>query len=450
MKTSVVFLIILFTTTIGFSQSSEFKNWTVKQIGNTKVYTPPSLKSSEVYNITLFETKQINISHQDWLKQFATKDEKSLGAITYRGKISGKAEMLGTARKFKYSVGKKFDYVSNRYKQVHKSQFALYMSHKIDNNRVGIMRINYDKQETFKRYQYGLRKVGEIMRSQGNDDYMEQNLNEFKKEKEGLAEIERKKASEIKRKKEQKKKIEEEKQQKRLAIKKAIRTTPNKGLKPSQVEAVTYYMDYEPSVYGVDTFYENYLLLKDGWAYDSPTVPPSDFNVAASKKLEPQRWSKWKKNGKILQKYSKGTKITPAKPNQTVDVSLSFTRSWTLYGSAGGSSTKYLILKKDGRFESSFSSYNIGGDGEGGSVVAYSSKDKKGTRSGAGSKIGSTKTKTKEGGSDMTGTYILNGYTLELRHDSNKISRLLFGFTFGDSKWIYIDGTNYKNKKFKK
>ncbi|MCF6288312.1 MAG: hypothetical protein L3J53_03625 [Proteobacteria bacterium] len=449
MKISVL-LLTIFSTTIGFSQSANFKNWKIKQVGSTTVYTPSNLESGGIYNITLFKVQKIDTSHQNWLKQFATKDEKNLGKITYRGEVSGKAEMLGLAKKFQYSIGKKFDYISNRHKPVYKDQFALYMSHKIGNSTVGVMRINYDRQATFKKYQYGLREVGKIMRSQGNDSYIEQNLAKYKIEQQRLAEIERKKADERTRKKEPGKRAETEKELKKLAIKKAIRTAPNKGLKPSQVEAVTYHMDYEPSVYGVDVYYENYLLLKDGWAYDSPTIPPSDFNVATSKKLEPQRWSQWKKNGKILEKYSKGSRIKPAIPNQTLDARLSFTRSWALFGSSGGSSTKHLALMKNGRFESSYFSYAGGHDGEGGTVSVYSSQDKKGTTSGSGSTRGSTKTQTKEGVLDKTGTYTLNGYILELHHDSGKISRLLFGFTHGNERWIYIDGTNYKNENYKK
>ena len=446
-----LFFILLFSTILlSIAQNQNFDNWNIKQTDNTTIYTPPNLQAERVYNIALFKNENINNSHKNWLEQFATKDEKNLGKITYRGKASGKAEMLGVSRKFKIAIGKKFDYIANRNKPVYKNQFAMYISHKIDNNKVGIMRVIYDKPETFKKYQYGLREVGKIMRSQGNDNYLKQNMDNYKKEKERLATIERKELEEVRRKKEQEEKAKKEKEQKKSAIQKAIRTAPNKGLKPSQVEAVTYYMDYEPSVYGVDVYYENYLLLKDGWAYNSPTIPPADFNVVASKKLEPKRWSKWKKNGKMLEKYKKGSRIKPAKPSQTLDAGLSFTKSWTLYGSAGGSSTKYLTLKKNGRFESSFFSYKGGADGEGGIVSVHSSKDKKGTRSGSGSTRGSTKTETKEGALDMTGTYTLNGYTLELHHDSGKTSRLLFGFTHGNERWIYIDGINYKNENYKK
>jgi len=43
----------------------------------------------------------------------------------------------------------------------------------------------------------------------------------------------------------------------------------------------------------------------------------------------------------------------------------------------------------------------------------------------------------------------LHGYTIELRHDSGKISQLLFGFTWGNEKYNYVNGTNYKNASYK-
>lgn len=244
-------------------------------------------------------------------------------------------------------------------------------------------------------------------------------------------------------------KIAGKKRHKKIAKIKALWTEPNKGLKPTQIEAITYYMNYRTSVYGVDVYYKEYLLLKDGWAYKSPTIPPSSFNAEASRTLEPDRWIRWRKSGgqyqlNISDEWNNldGDAIKPAKNNQTVDAHLSFKKSWTLAGVAGGHSSKFMKLMKNGRFETSRYSLNLG---QATDLVKYRSTDKEGSTtvgSGGGYK---TISRSGDGASDSTGTYALNGYTIELRHDSGRVSQLLFGFTWGDEKYIYVDGTNYKN-----
>ncbi len=44
-----------------------------------------------------------------------------------------------------------------------------------------------------------------------------------------------------------------------------------------------------------------YVLFKNGVVFDGiPRVPPSEFDVAKSKTLEPKRWGTWSLEGKIL------------------------------------------------------------------------------------------------------------------------------------------------------
>jgi len=461
MKYFVFFLSFALSYTALFSQTNNFNNWEVKQVGNTKIYTPPNLEKREHYNITLFNAESIGqVTQKDWFLNFVNKNEKNLGTITWRSRITqGELGILTKVIKFKNVVGKKFDYVANSNKSVYETQFANYLSIQLDAQKVGVMRVNYSNMTVFKRYSYAFKNVTAMMRKQGNDSYIAKKVIANNKEKARSAEIDEKKDTQKKRIVNENKRKETEKERKELEIQRKIRTVPNKGLKSSQVEAITYHMDYYNTAYGPERYYENYLLLKDGWAYDTPTVPPTSFNVVASKKAEPKKWRKWRRNGKSYQIQNRkggwdnvdGVKIKSAKPNQTLDANLSFTSSWGAFGVAGGSSTKRIKLMKNGLFESSFSSLNMGGDGQGGSVVAHKTEDKDGERGGASGTSGyGTKSKTNKLGSDKTGTYKLNGYTLELHHDNGKISQLLFGFTYGTDKWIFIDGTNYRNNNYKK
>lgn len=53
-QTFIIGLLFLILTTVAFSQVSNFKHWSVKQVENTKVYVPRNLESEKHYSITLF------------------------------------------------------------------------------------------------------------------------------------------------------------------------------------------------------------------------------------------------------------------------------------------------------------------------------------------------------------------------------------------------------------
>lgn len=72
------------------------------------------------------------------------------------------------------------------------------------------------------------------------------------------------------------------------------RTKPDQGLKLSQIEAVRH--DYSTRTEGINTIgvETTYLLLKDGSVYLNLRWTPHDLDIAASRKGEPQQWTKWK------------------------------------------------------------------------------------------------------------------------------------------------------------
>ncbi|NJK43580.1 MAG: hypothetical protein HC933_04300 [Pleurocapsa sp. SU_196_0] len=75
-------------------------------------------------------------------------------------------------------------------------------------------------------------------------------------------------------------------------------TAPGQGLKPAQIDGV--YLKLETGFDGwgnMETGYNTYLFLKDGWVYNDPDEPPSDLDVVASKSLESNRWGRWERRG---------------------------------------------------------------------------------------------------------------------------------------------------------
>jgi len=444
-------LILLSITISSYPQAASIQNWQIRQTNNIKTFTPPNLPRGKKYNITLYGARSLNNTTQtSLLKQFIIRNEKSFGKLIYKGKFTQYGRgIVGVARKYQ-SHG-------SRYNKTHRSYFALYMSLKIGNNKIRIFRAVYSDLKIYSRYKYAIKEVSNLMIAQGNRTYLKKPLAAHNKKKQRAASTQPKIINSKNRSAFEKRRKRTAKQEKEAAIQRALWTAPHKGLKSSDVEAILYYMNYTVGVFGPNVYYKNYLLLKDGWSYSSPRIPPTSFNVVVSRKLEPGKWKKWRKKGSSYQIRSKqgwhkldGSRISPAKINQTLNVNLYSRTSWNLGGVAGGSSAKYLILKKNGRFETSSNSFNVGGYTSGNMVTSYSSKDKKGTLKIASGGLLSTKTKTTSGRRDRTGRYKLNGYTLELRHDSGRVSQLLFGFTYGNNKYLFVDGTNYTNKMYKK
>ncbi|MCF6288313.1 MAG: hypothetical protein L3J53_03630 [Proteobacteria bacterium] len=441
-KISTLFIILI--PVLAFSQGNNFTNWKIEQKSNTTVYTPNNLKKGERYSITLFSANNIGGTHKNWMNNFISADEKKLGEITYKNKIAQeKVDILVTARKFKNVIGKKFDYVANRNKPIFESQFALYISQKIDNDKAGIMRANYSNMDIFKRYQYGLKEVAKIMAEQGNNTYLNQKLTTHKKQQQRLAKVKQKK-------------IDAEKAR-QIAIERAEalrRTKPDQGLKLAQIETVLIDNQIDVLMGGFDT--RMHLLLKDGWAYKmgagGAEIPPADFNATYSKQYEPNRWSQWRKNAKG--KYEKknqqgewqiieGDKTIPGTKNETVSGN---------YGKhAGssnfGSSSYYIKLFKDGRFERSsnilVSTNSIDGNYN---IITSSGSNKDGTRtvsSGSSPRavLGSNR-KTNDGAKN-TGTYKIDGYTIEMHYDNGVVRRELFCFDDPDKSAIIVDDKYY-------
>ena len=231
-------------------------------------------------------------------------------------------------------------------------------------------------------------------------------------------------------------------------------TAPGQGVQAKDIEAVLFHGEAE--YFGTDiTFVETqYLLLKDGWAYDNMQVPPADLDVAASRQHEPEHWRRWRKQGDNYQ-YEKdgqwqdyaGTPVRPGKAGETLDGTYTYsTSSGTLY-TGSHVSFSYLTFGKDGsfsrsRYSSSASSNYIDSstfaNSEGVVSGVYDGFQDSGTVT-----VGSTGTGGK--GEERPGHYKIDGYTIELTGPDGKTERKLF-FFWADDKNISVGGTTYSRE----
>lgn len=264
------------------------------------------------------------------------------------------------------------------------------------------------------------------------------------------------------------KKQRKEDKEKRESIAKARWSAPNQGVKSSDIEAITYHFDTYLSAYGnLKPDITVYLLLKDGTAYIDLDLPPSDFNIGVSRKLEPERWTQWQhqddryifrnKKGK---KVDMGIKVRPL-GRQYLSANLSRLSVWGNIFMGSGQSREYITLMSDGRFEKSSSSLATSGTNSLASVSVATSSDKHGERSVSsgssdnalnpgpnigGSAVLTSKKKTNRKGLDKVGRYFVEGYTINFQSDSGRVSRELFFYPYNDEDRIYIGGATFNSK----
>lgn len=170
-----------------------------------------------------------------------------------------------------------------------------------------------------------------------------------------------------------------------------------------------------------------WLLLKNGWALKNPKDLLSNLHNRDSVDDDIENWSKWKED----EKFEGITIYAPSPSNARYDLSI---KLYSVGGSPVSSSvsTKTFTLMPNGRFETSV--FRLAEISTGGTSTRISkSKDKEGGRS---TTIGTSKTgigevshiekKEENGKGNMSGTYRIDGHTIELKFDNGLEKAFLF------------------------
>jgi hypothetical protein len=242
-------------------------------------------------------------------------------------------------------------------------------------------------------------------------------------------------------------------------------TPPGKGLSSGDIEAIVHVWDQRYSVTGLQVTDQLYLLLDDGTVRRGVPVAPEDLDVEASKKNEPQAWGRWRKPW-LGGDYQLAWPSAPDtfEPMKRASIAKPAGSNERLNGRWGGMSSaqigttlawsKYSVqFKSDGRFETSRHGA-VGGGGTGpGSVqgrVVYDDKGSvftiTGTDSSERALVGGGSSSQRPDTGDRTGTYRLNGYTIELRYDSGRVERWPF-VSVGPKGDIWFAGSKLSQQK---
>jgi|GEM_PF-3968267 len=246
----------------------------------------------------------------------------------------------------------------------------------------------------------------------------------------------------------------------------AIRAQPGQGVQAAQVEALVYQSEIDRRWSGIYQLRESVvLLLADGWAYLDLGLPPENFNVDASRQLEPGKWTRWRQKEEAYLlldtelgewRSLQGDLVSSVRDDLTLNfrVSRSDVSGFPLMGTVTTREAGFVFFE-DGRFEayssslstieglSSFQSFASFRDSEGSSSTVTGSFD---ATSGELPGIAvSGRSELPDEGADWRGSYRIQGNTIELCYDSGRISRELF-FVDGDGDLFIGDRIYWRDE----
>jgi hypothetical protein len=216
--------------------------------------------------------------------------------------------------------------------------------------------------------------------------------------------------------------LERQKEARAEAERDKFRTKPNAGLNRSQIEGIVHDYNTTTETYGTRDDESAYLLLKDGSMYSNLQYTPHDLNVPASKKGEPKYWTKWRRSSGKLQyldgnawKPLEGFLVLPGGKNEQIKGVFEYMSSYTI-GTLNQGTTSISRV-----------AYSFSGN----KFIRYAGN----TLSGSTVSVFSYATSS----NDQKGTYIFDGYTLELRFENGKVDRT-FGYYWDKKKDSLVIG----------
>lgn len=239
----------------------------------------------------------------------------------------------------------------------------------------------------------------------------------------------------------------------RAAADRAIRTTPGKGVAEKDI-AFMLWTRYQPS--GESMVEQLHLLLKDGTGYSDLDIPPDELDMAAAKRMKPDRVVQWRRDGdrwQIRDKDDKdwrtvvGSPAMPAPAGSRIEGT--FTHSWySILG--GGSSQNRFHFQPDGSFEQTGKAvFGTGGMAAAAGVTGmattgYSRGGSTGTSSvsavGAG---GGGASQRRNNGADFVGRYQLDRWAMVVQRDNGAVERVLFAFNGESKRAVFIKDQGY-------
>jgi hypothetical protein len=242
-------------------------------------------------------------------------------------------------------------------------------------------------------------------------------------------------------------------------VERALHVAPGRGVKARDLDAVLFTWAQVYRVTGLQYEETIYLLLKDGSAYEGLALPPDEFDAEASRRLQPQRWTRWRRSGTQYQVQGgshgqdwhtlQGWPAVPGGHDERL--TRTFTHDWyaSYGGMGGGAGHDSFTFSADGRFEEHGSSSFGTGVVQGLSGIAagathtHDRTGSSGTSVVSAPGVGGGSTQQHADGGAYTGRYRIDGWTIELQRDDGRVERRLFLYSNGKRDAVNIGGTGY-------
>ncbi len=431
-----ILIIFLLCPLLAFAQH----DWKAEKKDNAVIYIPTDLQANKKFQFKFYKVNFNGLDKKTWLIQHAKKQESSLGKTIKNWKInSEKHGEWSTINQYISHSGKKFiiGYSTGTFSGG--TPYILQMICSLDAELLMNYGLKIDELKPDAEKKLMLMQT-HISRSKNTK------IKTHNTDPKGLVSpAEFKKMTNKKR---------------RQYVRKHIRTPPNKGLEPSKIKTVLTKLKI---INGKLKSY-TYILLKDGTVYGSCRIPIRDLNVKASRKLEGaayanyHKWSRWKKQGGKYYFQNKKTnkwmlrkglqKALPGKKGERLNNTF-----WTYSANEFSSHRGYYKFMLNGRFEI-YNSSIFGSDmrfqSMDGSIPHWggaSTSDKKGSSNNSviiGNNVGGGTSRQRKDGNKNTGTYYIDGYTIELHHDNGWVHRELFHFPEKrNKKYLNINDSIY-------
>jgi len=250
-----------------------------------------------------------------------------------------------------------------------------------------------------------------------------------------------------------------------------VSSAPGRGLADKDLAAIVVH-GRANSIGGTRWEEDVLFLLRDGSVYRRTEMPPDQLDVAASRRLEPQQWGRWRAvaggyemqaqddDGRPVGEWKREPHVAVKAWPKDTRLQGNFSRS-AFNGSmvtGGTSSTRGIRFTPDGRFERSFHALSSTGSLQAitGTVISGSSTgDGSGSTRTSSSTVGtgtgdvgvSSGTRKIDDGASRRGRYQLDGYVITLDYDDGHQERLLSFPVDANRRSVFVGTGSYDLEK---
>ena len=231
---------------------------------------------------------------------------------------------------------------------------------------------------------------------------------------------------------------------------------PGQGVQESQIAAIHLHTEMHQTLglsmqLGVSSTLSLYLLLTDGTIHDGLPVAPDEMDVITSRRREPEKWGRWRRQGATVEVAwnvaptvwapLEGNPVVPFRAGEELRGRFSGGESF-----AGGDVSSFSLYGVTFGAGRTFETDSRGGTGTGnftqvtGGTSVQTTRDDEGSVTSVSTPGAIATASTRAAAAARTGTYRVSGWNLEARYADGRVVRQPVFFVDADRDAIYWQG----------